>query len=99
MEQIKKTDKYTQTEKDALKKLSDIFFFKNIYDRFNKFTNDLPNSKEAISSLEANYTETLDIINKHNTAKDYDYKKMFTKRLFDRYIDKKTEIVIENDLT
>ena len=88
---------YTNDEKVTLKKLADIFFFKNIYDRFNKFTNDLPNSdQEAITRLESEYKKYLEIINKHNPLPDYIYKNMFTKRLFDRYIDKKTEIV---DLT
>ncbi|RKW23197.1 hypothetical protein D8B46_03780, partial [Candidatus Gracilibacteria bacterium] len=97
LDSLIKSGEYTNDEKVTLKKLADIFFFKNIYDRFDEIANDLPNSgQEAITRLESEYKKYLGIINKHNPASDYIYKNMFTKRLFDRYIDKKTEIV---DLT
>ncbi|MBB1565239.1 hypothetical protein HG430_004315 [Candidatus Gracilibacteria bacterium] len=100
LDSLIKSGEYTNDEKVTLKKLADIFFFKNIYDRFDEIATDLPNSgQEAITRLESEYKKYLGIINKHNPASDYIYKNMFTKRLFDRYIDKKTEIVIENDLT
>ena len=100
LDSLIKSWEYTNDEKVTVKKLADIFFFKNIYDRFDEIATDLPNSgQEAITRLESEYKKYLGIINKHNPASDYIYKNMFTKRLFDRYIDKKTEIVIENDLT